>query len=108
VARACISTLVDGGGAHVARATGEDSVAEAECSGNTATANGPRSSAVAAVGNNNTATANGYGSRSGADWEQQRIPARTAAASLAQTETDQQTRHGERPCAIVVAVVAAT
>jgi hypothetical protein len=59
----CISSPSGTAEPNVARATGDNSVAEAIVgNGNTATANGNGSLALAALGDGNTATANGSGS----------------------------------------------
>jgi len=100
----CISTLSTGAEPNVARATGDDSVAEAAVgSGNTATANGPGSIAVAGVGNNNTATANGKDSRSGAGPGDNNSSTANGRGSLAETGNgtgNTVTANGH--CAIVV------
>jgi len=103
----CISTLSTGAEPNVARATGEDSVAEAAVgSGNQATANGPGSIAVAALGNNNTATANGKDSRSGAGNGNNNASTANGRGSRAETgngSSNTATANGH--CAIVVAGV---
>ena len=63
----CISSPSGSSEPNVARATGDNSVAEAVLgNGNTATANGSGSAAAAGTGDGNTATANGNGSRAAA------------------------------------------
>jgi hypothetical protein len=100
----CISTPSTGAEPNVARASGEDSVAEAAVgSGNTATANGPGSVAVAAIGDANTATANGNGSRAGAGPGNDNTSTANGRGSLAQTGSGSaNTVTANGPCTIIV------
>jgi len=100
----CISTPPTGTQPNVARATGENSIAEAAVgAGNSATANGPGSIAVAAVGDSNTATANGNGSRSGAGPGNNNAATANGRGSLAQTGSGTgNTVKAHGPCTIIV------